>query len=68
MKAAGMSIHDFERHPLTFGPSPVHLLDRLTQHLEVANSWMKREYGIPGAYTVNAYAGFFTAEAQGEAQ
>jgi len=25
-----MKLHDFPRYPLTFGPSPVHRLDRLT--------------------------------------
>ncbi|MEW1955205.1 1-aminocyclopropane-1-carboxylate deaminase [Terrabacter sp. NPDC080008] len=38
-----MSIHDFERYPLTFGPSPVHRLDRLTEHLGGAAVWAKRE-------------------------
>src|SRR5690349_14276828 len=38
-----MSIHDFERYPLTFGPSPVHALDRLTAHLGGAQVWAKRE-------------------------
>jgi 1-aminocyclopropane-1-carboxylate deaminase len=38
-----MSIHDFERYPLTFGPSPVHRLDRLTAHLGGAQVWAKRE-------------------------
>lgn len=38
-----MSIHDFERYPLMFGPSPVHRLDRLSTHLGGANIWMKRE-------------------------
>ncbi|HEX2177099.1 MAG TPA: 1-aminocyclopropane-1-carboxylate deaminase [Nocardioidaceae bacterium] len=38
-----MSITDFERFPLTFGPSPVHRLDRLTQHLGGAEIWAKRE-------------------------
>ncbi|WP_203337578.1 1-aminocyclopropane-1-carboxylate deaminase [Nocardioides limicola] len=38
-----MSIHDFERYPLTFGPSPVHHLDRLTAHLGGAQIWAKRE-------------------------
>ena len=38
-----MSIDDFERYPLTFGPSPVHRLDRLTDHLGVAGVWAKRE-------------------------
>ncbi len=38
-----MSIHDFERYPLTFGLSPVHRLDRLTSHLGGAEVWAKRE-------------------------
>jgi 1-aminocyclopropane-1-carboxylate deaminase len=38
-----VSIHDFERYPLTFGPSPVHPLDRLTRHLGGAEVWAKRE-------------------------
>jgi len=28
-----MHIESFDRYPLTFGPSPVHRLDRLTAHL-----------------------------------
>src|SRR4029450_9201701 len=38
-----MTLHDFPRYPLTFGPSPVHLLDRLSQHLGGAQVWAKRE-------------------------
>jgi 1-aminocyclopropane-1-carboxylate deaminase len=38
-----MAISDFERYPLTFGPSPVHRLDRLTAHLGGAAVWAKRE-------------------------
>src|SRR6266550_2655391 len=38
-----MSIDSFERYPLLFGPSPVHRLDRLTQHLGGAPVWAKRE-------------------------
>ena len=38
-----MSVHDFPRHPLTFGPSPVHPLERLTAHLGGARIWAKRE-------------------------
>ena len=38
-----MAITDFERYPLTFGPSPVHRLDRLTAHLGGAQVWAKRE-------------------------
>jgi 1-aminocyclopropane-1-carboxylate deaminase len=33
----------FPRYPLTFGPSPVHPLDRLSQHLGGARIWAKRE-------------------------
>ncbi|TDT30047.1 1-aminocyclopropane-1-carboxylate deaminase [Naumannella halotolerans] len=38
-----MPISDFERYPLTFGPSPVHPLDNLTRHLGGAQLWAKRE-------------------------
>ncbi|GAB3606061.1 1-aminocyclopropane-1-carboxylate deaminase [Conyzicola nivalis] len=38
-----MAITDFERYPLTFGPSPIHTLPRLTQHLGGATIWAKRE-------------------------
>ena len=38
-----MAITDFERYPLTFGPSPVHTMPRLTQHLGGAQIWAKRE-------------------------
>ena len=38
-----MKLHDFPRHHLTFGPSPVHPLRRLTQHLGGAEIWAKRE-------------------------
>ena len=38
-----MPIEDFERYPLMFGPSPVHPLDRLTEHLGGARIWAKRE-------------------------
>ncbi|MDJ0356263.1 1-aminocyclopropane-1-carboxylate deaminase [Paenarthrobacter sp. PH39-S1] len=38
-----MAITDFERYPLTFGPSPVHPLPRLSQHLGGAQIWAKRE-------------------------
>lgn len=37
------SLQDFPRHPLLFGPSPVHRLDRLTDHLGGASVWAKRE-------------------------
>ncbi len=38
-----MSLADFPRHPLTFGPSPIHPLDRLSAHLGGARVWAKRE-------------------------
>ena len=38
-----MAITDFERYPLTFGPSPVHPLKRLSEHLGGATVWAKRE-------------------------
>lgn len=38
-----MKLREFPRYPLTFGPSPVHPLKRLTQHLGGAQVWAKRE-------------------------
>lgn len=38
-----MGISDFERYPLTFGPSPIHQLPRLSAHLGGASVWAKRE-------------------------
>src|SRR4051794_7964154 len=38
-----MRLQEFPRHPLTFGPSPVHPLDRLTAYLGGARIWAKRE-------------------------
>lgn len=38
-----MKLHEFPRHPLTFGPSPVHHLARLSSHLGGAQIWAKRE-------------------------
>src|SRR3712207_2426412 len=38
-----MALADFPRYPLLFGPSPVHRLDRLTEHLGGAAVWAKRE-------------------------
>jgi 1-aminocyclopropane-1-carboxylate deaminase len=38
-----VSLESFARYPLTFGPSPVHRLDRLTKHLGGAAVWAKRE-------------------------
>jgi 1-aminocyclopropane-1-carboxylate deaminase len=38
-----MSLEDFPRYPLLFGPSPVHRLDRLSEYLGGAGIWAKRE-------------------------
>jgi 1-aminocyclopropane-1-carboxylate deaminase len=38
-----MKLHEFPRYQLTFGPSPVHRLARLTAHLGGAEVWAKRE-------------------------
>ena len=38
-----MPIEDFDRYTLTFGPSPIHPLERLTAHLGGARLWAKRE-------------------------
>src|SRR3954463_3805555 len=38
-----MRLADFPRHPLLFGPSPVHRLERLAAHLGGAELWAKRE-------------------------
>lgn len=38
-----MALSDFERYPLTFGPSPIHALPRLSQYLGGAQVWAKRE-------------------------
>ncbi len=38
-----MSIESFARRPLLFGPSPLHPLNRLTEHLGGARVWAKRE-------------------------
>ncbi|MEO5608680.1 MAG: 1-aminocyclopropane-1-carboxylate deaminase [Ornithinibacter sp.] len=38
-----MRLDEFPRHPLTFGPSPVHPLRRLSEHLGGAQVWAKRE-------------------------
>jgi len=38
-----MSLDDFPRYPLTFGPSPVHPLERLSAHLGGPTIWAKRE-------------------------
>ena len=38
-----MELAGFPRYPLLFGPSPVHPLERLTEHLGGASIWAKRE-------------------------
>ncbi|MTK03917.1 1-aminocyclopropane-1-carboxylate deaminase [Micromonospora sp. CP22] len=38
-----MSLAEFDRYPLLFGPSPIHPLDRLSRHLGGARIWAKRE-------------------------
>ena len=38
-----MALNDFPRYPLTFGPSPIHPLERLSAHLGGARIWAKRE-------------------------
>ena len=38
-----MALSDFPRHPLMFGPSPVHRLQRLTDHLGGPQIWAKRD-------------------------
>jgi 1-aminocyclopropane-1-carboxylate deaminase len=38
-----MKLHDFPRYPLTFGPSPIHPLNRLADHLGGPPIWAKRE-------------------------
>ena len=38
-----MRLSDFPRHPLLFGQSPVHKLERLSRHLGGPTIWCKRE-------------------------
>jgi 1-aminocyclopropane-1-carboxylate deaminase len=38
-----VSLDEFPRYPLLFGPSPVHPLERLSAHLGGADVWAKRE-------------------------
>ena len=38
-----MRLHDIARYPLTFGPSPLQHLRRLSDHLGGAQVWAKRE-------------------------
>jgi 1-aminocyclopropane-1-carboxylate deaminase len=39
----GMGLETFDRYPLTFGPSPVHRLERLSGQLGGAEVWAKRD-------------------------
>jgi 1-aminocyclopropane-1-carboxylate deaminase len=38
-----MRLDSFARHPLLFGPSPIHPLERLSAHLGGAELWAKRD-------------------------
>jgi 1-aminocyclopropane-1-carboxylate deaminase len=38
-----VALSDFPRYPLLFGPSPLHPLERLSEHLGGARIWAKRE-------------------------
>src|SRR5437773_10680288 len=38
-----VKLEKFARHPLLFGPSPIHPLERLTKFLDGAEVWAKRE-------------------------
>jgi 1-aminocyclopropane-1-carboxylate deaminase len=38
-----VALDRFERYPLLLGPSPVHRLERLTEHLGGADLWAKRD-------------------------
>ena len=38
-----MPLADFDRYPLTFGPSPIQPLPRLSEHLGGAKIWAKRD-------------------------
>ena len=40
---AAVSLADFPRYPLLFGPSPIHPLKRLSEHLGGPQIWAKRE-------------------------
>jgi 1-aminocyclopropane-1-carboxylate deaminase len=43
MTIRAMTLDAFDRHPLLFGPSPIHRLNRLTAHLGGAAVWAKRD-------------------------
>ena len=42
-RRTAVPLADFPRYPLTFGPSPVHPLERLTRELGGPSLWAKRE-------------------------
>ena len=43
MLGVPVPLSDFPRYQLTFGPSPVHPMERLSAHLGGAKIWAKRE-------------------------
>ena len=43
LESGTKTLDDYARYPLTFGPSPMQRLDRLTKHLGGATVWAKRE-------------------------
>src|SRR6188508_2908172 len=58
-----MRLHDIPRYPLTFGPSPLQHLRRLSAHLGGAQVWAKREDVVPdvlasGADTLVSIGGY----------
>src|SRR5205085_1026326 len=42
-RGGAVKLDAFPRQPLTFGPSPIHRLERLTEHLGGAQLWAKRD-------------------------
>jgi hypothetical protein len=64
-----VSLDEFPRYPLLFGPSPIHPLERLSAHLGGADIWAKREdcrdlrdddiNVRPGGAGDHAYSGLF---------
>ena len=41
--SCAVRLDEFQRYPLLFGPSPIHPLERLTEHLGGARVWAKRD-------------------------
>ena len=56
-----MALSDFPRYPLLFGPSPVHRLDRRTEHLGGATVWANREDVNAGIACAGSDAGAGTS-------